>query len=633
MKPSEMIKTLIRQDQGYSGKSVSFRPGQIVSGKIVKLFPNQTAEVQIGSHKAIAQLETPLSANSRYWFKVQPGEGMIRLKVMESGGQASMASPVVSLLAQLALPASKDNKLLLQYFLKEQLPITGETLQLASDWLKEGESFEDGLRTVKELIVRQLPFTKDVFLALSSVNNGESVSVLMEKLLHQLNQSELTARGQKISILLNDFTQTAREKSGGLAAARLSAEWLSTKSQANSLAAFNILKALELVKGETNEEMALKQAIDSWSQRNHIPGQPAIMESIKELLQTNQSEKRQEFILNLAKLSSVIDNFQVSSGQSQALSEIQRILSNIRTSQITFPVENKMIVPLVKEAMFLNMKNNSNSGNRFLSIFGESELKIASVTLGRFLAGENNSLAAMLQPQERSILADLKNSIQAESIFNVDQQSIKAQLKNLIQALGLSHEHDMVHFLKQPEDGSATKWESLKPLLIGLLSEAVPFSAKDAAERLLHKITGFQALSQEAGPQQHFVFQLPVPLWGKVSDLTMQWSGRKTENGDIDPSHCRVLFYLNLEHLNETIVDLHVQNRIINISVINEHEGMKALAAPLTVKLKESLAKLNYKLSSVTYHKPETSGNSLKNREPISSLVEANQFTGVDLRV
>jgi hypothetical protein len=109
----------------------------------------------------------------------------------------------------------------------------------------------------------------------------------------------------------------------------------------------------------------------------------------------------------------------------------------------------------------------------------------------------------------------------------------------------------------------------------------------------------------------------------------MQWSGRKTENGDIDPSHCRVLFYLNLEHLNETIVDLHVQNRIINISVINEHEGMKALAAPLTVKLKESLAKLNYKLSSVTYQKPETAGNSLKERE----LVKANQFTGVDLRV
>jgi hypothetical protein len=630
MKPSEVINTLIRQDQGYSGKSVSFRPGQIVSGKIVKLFPNQTAEVQIGPHKAIAQLETPLSANSRYWFKVQPGEGMIRLKVIESAGQAGMASPAVSLLAQLGLPASKENKLLVQYFLKEQLPITGETLQLASDWLKEGESFEDGLRTLKELIVRQLPFTKDVFLALSSVNNGDSVSVLMKKLLQQLNQSELTARGQKISILLKDFTQTAREKSGALAAARLSAEWLSTKNKANSLAAFNILKALELVKGGTNEETALKQAIDSWSQRNHIPGQLAIMEYIKELLQTNQSGKRQEFILNLAKLSSVIGNFQVSRGQSQALSEVQRILSNIRTNQITFPVEDKMIVPLVKEAMLLNMKDSaSNSGNRFLSIFGESELKIASVKMGSFLAGENNSLAAMLQPQDRTILADLKNSTQAESIFKVDQQSIKAQLKNLIQALGLSHEHVMVHFLKQPDDGAAPKWESLKPLLIGLLSEEVPFSAKDAAERLLHKITGFQALSQESGPQQHIVFQLPVPLWGKVSDLTMQWSGRKTENGDIDPSHCRVLFYLNLEHLNETIVDLHVQNRIINISVINEHEGMKALAAPLTVKLKESLAKLNYKLSSVTYQKPETAGNSLKERE----LVKANQFTGVDLRV
>ena len=28
----------------------------------------------------------------------------------------------------------------------------------------------------------------------------------------------------------------------------------------------------------------------------------------------------------------------------------------------------------------------------------------------------------------------------------------------------------------------------------------------------------------------------------------MQWSGRKKENGQIDPSFCRVLFYLELEN-------------------------------------------------------------------------------------
>lgn len=57
---------------------VSWKNGQILFGKVNKVFPNQTAEVQIGHQKMIATLDIPLRTGKRYWFQVQqPNEGKV----------------------------------------------------------------------------------------------------------------------------------------------------------------------------------------------------------------------------------------------------------------------------------------------------------------------------------------------------------------------------------------------------------------------------------------------------------------------------------------------------------------------------------------------------------------------------
>ena len=68
-------------------------------------------------------------------------------------------------------------------------------------------------------------------------------------------------------------------------------------------------------------------------------------------------------------------------------------------------------------------------------------------------------------------------------------------------------------------------------------------------------------------------------------DLTLQWNGRRKANSnEIDPAFCRVLFYLELETLQETFVDMQVQNRIITITVMNENQNLSMLAKPLISK-------------------------------------------------
>ncbi|KON89106.1 hypothetical protein AF332_21440 [Sporosarcina globispora] len=619
MKPSEIIQRIVRHNQTNAVKMAAFRPGQIVSGKIVKLFPNQTAEVQIGSHKAVALLETPLSASSRYWFKVEPGDGLLRLKVIESANRSGTASPAESLLGQLGMQVSKENKMVLQFFLKEQLPITRETLLVASEWIKESQSADDGLRTVKELIIRQLPFSKEVFSALFSVMHGDSLSSLLEKLQQELKGIDLSSKGQQIYSLLGDLTKTAREKLGEQAIRGLISEWLNTKNQTSSQTAFQVLKAIGLIQGEAGENIALKQLIEGGSQNKSISS------VLTELLKSNESRNRHEFISNLARLNELTAQRAESSGQAQTL---ETLLNGFRNGKISFPAEKNILNSLVKSALYLTHKDDL---SHLLS--GAYELKQAAVQAGKILAGENPALATALNLREMTKLEELKKSLRSKLSFTYDQRNILSELKSIIRTLGFSFENDLHNLLKQQDYVAAGKLDTLKPLLIGFLNEETSLSAKDAAERLLHKITGFQALSQEAGPLQHYIFQLPVSLWGKISDLTMQWSGRKTEGGKIDSSHCRVIFYLNLEHLNETIVDLQVQNRIINISVINEHKGIKDISAPFTAELKENLFKLNYKLSSVSFQKPHPAGDSLMERETMTSIVQSNQFTGVDIRI
>lgn len=117
----------------------SFQPGQIMSGKITMLYPNQIAEVQIGSQKVIAQLDAPLSTNEQYWFQVQPGEGKIHLKVIShlSNSSTQKTDSVEPILAKLGLQSSKENNALVRFMIREHLPMFKENITLASQWLNE----------------------------------------------------------------------------------------------------------------------------------------------------------------------------------------------------------------------------------------------------------------------------------------------------------------------------------------------------------------------------------------------------------------------------------------------------------------------------------------------------------------
>jgi hypothetical protein len=81
--PLNLLKTFLKLEGNIQPAINKLLPGQIIIGKVIRLFPNQMAEIQIGSQKLMAKLEISLLANQQYWFQVQSGEGKIRLKMIK----------------------------------------------------------------------------------------------------------------------------------------------------------------------------------------------------------------------------------------------------------------------------------------------------------------------------------------------------------------------------------------------------------------------------------------------------------------------------------------------------------------------------------------------------------------------
>ncbi|WP_017753738.1 hypothetical protein [Calidifontibacillus oryziterrae] len=251
---------------------------------------------------------------------------------------------------------------------------------------------------------------------------------------------------------------------------------------------------------------------------------------------------------------------------------------------------------------------------------------------------ENNNTAikqALLHHNE--ILTEDEINLLNKTIQPLNESSAnwgngKVVLRNFIQlfnSLGLNYERSLL-FAENKQEIEANL-QTLKPLLMKVLSdEVLTPHLKDKLDQLLQRITGQQLLfSSEQGPVQQLIMQIPIQLQHFMTDLTIQWSGRRGKNGDIDPDFCRIVFYIDLAHIKETLVDVHVQNRIVNIRVYNETPQLDILVKKLMFSLKENLNKLNYHLSSIKVVDQQQSVRKV-NSIQTKNISSAN---GVDFRV
>ena len=179
-----------QQSLTQQSKPLVLREGQVFHGTIKQHFQNQIAEIQVGSNKLVAKLETPLKAGDSHYFQVTNTNGQVELKVVTGpNAQATPAQQMTQLMESMNLPKSTEMRQVLSHFIQQNIPIAKEQLMQAEAWLKampDQATKAVALQAMARMIELKMPFTNDVFQALmngsKSFGMSEALSTLMQRI-------------------------------------------------------------------------------------------------------------------------------------------------------------------------------------------------------------------------------------------------------------------------------------------------------------------------------------------------------------------------------------------------------------------------------------------------------------------
>lgn len=541
--PLKLVQSIASSGQLQDVKGVALKQGQLIHGRVEKLFPNNMALVRLGAMKVTAQLEAAISVMENHWFEVVGNnKGDVELRVVEHKGSGATqgSDSLRGLLQQFHLSETKPNLQLLQFFLSKNIPFTKEHLITASHLLKETKDITKGLQAFEQLMKKELPLTEGTFKAMMAVQGSKGISA-------ELNQ---------LSSFLNKDTIPTTE-----AVAKL-------KGMISTIQG-------ELTQGQTKQ---------------------IISELIKVLGSTNQALKESSFQL--------LQQIEIIPKTQQSIDSIQGMAKALNVNQDL----------LTKLDSFANATVESLSSQ---------EINKASKMINEILHSPQNA-----SKEQYSLLKQVIEHTFQKPVNFENGQEVKIMLKQMITSLGLEYESSLEG--SKSELIPTEKLESLKPLLMKAMSELGAMGKE--LEPLLHKLTGIQLQSLESNsPMQQIMMNIPLSLGTKQTELTLQWNGRKDKDGKIDPGYCRILFYLDLEHIEETIIDMQVQNRIVTITLMNDSRGLENILTAFEDQLKDQLTQMNYKLSAIRVVTQSEKKESVK--QELSHAANYDAYQGVDLKI
>jgi hypothetical protein len=255
-------------------------------------------------------------------------------------------------------------------------------------------------------------------------------------------------------------------------------------------------------------------------------------------------------------------------------------------SSISFAINNKLpFTPMILDSLY-EVQGKETLYDQFKQLF-----KMVSPLT------EDHSLLSLKEALSSFITQDYSSD-----------KSLGERLSNLQKSLGLKGEITFLQQLAKGNESFGSHEEHLKLLLVSASAGQSDSAVKEKIDQLVLKLNGQALFDANQGLTQHHFMQIPLNYGQFQSDLSIGWTSKKNENGEIDPDYCRVLFYLNMNVLKDTMIDLHIQNRIMSITIYNQFDRYHPLIQKYGETLKETLKKQNYVISSLrleSFHKAE----------------------------
>jgi len=641
-----MMRSLLGDIQSGDSKKLELRPGQVVRGVVTQTQGDQEAVVQINGVQVRAKLETPIAPGQSTMLKVQPESTpeMIVLKPVEAGN-AQVPDDTLRQLAKAAgLPDADWSANLIRELKRDGIPMTREVAQAlkqAFESMPKGADPQEWMQAAAAALKRGMPMTEQTVAAMRQVMFGKPLHELIDAMNKQLGDLAVgrgtAAEGTAGRAEGNESAAAFKQPENAMTAA-LRVKTLLTQTLGLSHRAAE--DALRLASGQapdaaaggeaevTAAETAAKQAGAGQTRgsangaastasgltaqpEEGMGGLPAPKGSLAQGVAGNAGAGAD------GKANGGEASARMATGGAAASADggaelpgwIGRMLGTLGVSH-----ENKLLQAVTRQPT-------AQAGEAA----GASEADAAgheAAAAGRGAPPADGNAAGRTAEAMRSAAAP--DSRGASAPTSAAAQSGAAQAGDA--AEGDGHAAAATRPGSQsaggampmpptqpPADGRANAstglplpggaadgMDTLKSALLSLAAmDDTPASVRETAQQLIHQITGQQLLlAPERGSQMLTHVTLFIPLYdqdgGQTASVHVQT--RRGAKNELDASNCRLLFDLNLKAIGDTLVDVHVVDNIVNLSVWNDHPMMQRLIEEERGAVAEALQRAGYQL-------------------------------------
>lgn len=590
MDVSQVIRNRLVSNNQDAG--LTLKKGSILRGTILKLYPQNRAQIQLGSQTLIAQLEAPLQLGGKYHFQVQSVDDTPRLKVFGEQLNNQSTHNSDTLLQLLNLKSTKTNTHFLQQIVNKNIPFSKEQLTQAFTLIEEAPNKQQAAKILEIMFVKRLPMTHHVFQALYATHTT-SLSNQLQGLSEQLN-SQITRTGLQQQ-LMNMVVQLTSETAP---ISQPVVREIMTEAHNNNYRIFNLFKAADIIDSDLNFSTWKTFWIENEGSTRVTLNPPFRFDQVMahQVMKTGPEIAKE--------LQQAAQSF--TKNWSQHMISTDGKLTNNDFEQFKHGIQTRLLPLLSYDVRQQLIKLLDNEPQQLRQIM-------------TFVETLTSSRTNILVTNAR--ISDLTNLPLIDP-----KHSFLVQVNNVQTILGLSYEHTLAEDMGQQE-------ATMKSMLIQMLSQTEG-SHSERGQQLLHFINGLQLESiQETTNFIQANLHIPGGKLGLNEDLFLEFESKKTDDGKINPDYCRIIFYLDLAYLEQTVIDMHVHNRLVSLTVYTkEQTGIEQLMHTLQPVLKSGLLELDYQLTSVALKPFVKDSHRQHGHKNIQSVLQET-YEGIDFRI
>ncbi|KFF57010.1 hypothetical protein CM50_13030 [Bacillus subtilis] len=510
-------------------------------GKVLRLLGDQHALIQVGNQTVQGKLETQLRPQAYYWFSYEKtAEQTGRLQVVQSFEQnpKTIQDAAGKLLNAISVKPSNAALMMTGAMLKSKTPVTENDIKTAVRWMDTLPS-QDAKKAIETVL---FALKRDLPIHSEVLNGVHAVKspVPLHQHISQLVQAiEQNPQQSQMMSKLKEAVTALLNSEIDVHAERLIAKLISLTETAKTPSSANTAGNRELSTPAGFPEKASLPVANHLAEQRNIQGEP------------------------------------VKTASDIPIKEARQLLAKLTESA------EKNSLQIVKEAA--------------------NWIKAAGSTGdSKSLAASAHLQAAQITDQEAEVFL---KAVQQTAPHLADKADVLSFLSKVKTAIGA---RDELAFIKAFEQGSADTSDEMQSIKLALhairASHEVAEPIKQEADQLFHKLNGQLFMQQDHPSYSQIVLSFPMFSKSGIQDMTVLFKGKKEADGKLDPSHCRLLFLLQLDTLKETVVDCLIQQKVMTITIETDFE-LQAAIDPMVPALKQGLKEMGYSLSGVNAKK------------------------------